>query len=131
MDLASLAAALTSVSFALIVGMLVAYLAQKEKCRVESLLEKKITQDVVNQKRTLELREMFDVSEPEWHILNEMAGQKPYHVQNQPLRRIVKDWSEYEPDWVGCEAEPDPEIFALPPTVGTWQRRPSDELEEY
>lgn len=52
----------------------------------------------VERERYLELRDMFAVNEPEWHILNEAAGEPDYFEQNKPLRRKMDDWPKCQPE---------------------------------
>lgn len=51
----------------------------------------------VEQERYLELRDMFEYNEPEWHLLNEAAGQPDFHEQNKPVKRKPKPGEHFTP----------------------------------
>lgn len=112
----------------------------RSMARIERSFDQSIRVAQLERERNLELRDMFNVSEYEWHLLNEAAGEPDYHEQNKPLRRIVTDTSKYEADFeagghgihMHLEAferamQKDMEdirrhLGTPPPTTGRWQR---------
>ena len=85
---------LISTGAAFIFGSIVVAFHHKTRCIITreaayKQLEKERRRQV-EQERYLELRDMFEYNEPEWHLLNEAAGQPDFHEQNKPVKRKPK-----------------------------------------